>query len=507
MKNTLYNIMSVLAVFTVLAACNKFLDESPSKDENIEITTVEQLTALLDAYASSGGIFSNSAANIFCSDCFGMSTMVYDVAISTMSSVELAQMYTWQMKWLASTNYLTSEWVGMYEAIYTANIVLANLDNVSGSEEAKAEVRGRAYTLRAYSYNALLECYCLPYGQSTLSTPGLPRKTRPDYEESPARLSLEDTYAFVEDDIQEALKLNTPHTACWRESGGTANAVAARFYLNKGDYAKALQYAEAALQYYSEVLDLNSEEVYMADNGTSSIYSPEVSSSIFVPNTDRSYMFREHSILFDGIYAVPSDYLMSLYDKDHDLRYKYFYCEDAQYKFLIGLLGMTMMTSGNFDNIPGISPYAGDNYSYAPNTAEMMLIVAECHARQNEVSDAMQALNDFRRYRISSSAPSEVLNLSASDRDEAVKLILEERAREFPFSRRWNDIRRCNFNDDPADDITVTRKDFYTVGKDDTSDALTDYTLTPTTVSYYAVAIPDVEITASDGEIQQNVYE
>ena len=53
----------------------------------------------------------------------------------------------------------------------------------------------------------------------------------------------------------------------------------------------------------------------------------------------------------------------------------------------------------------------------------------------------------------------------------------------------------------------MTRKDFYTVGKDDTTDALTDYTLTPTTLSYYAVAIPDVEITASGGEIQQNVYE
>lgn len=173
----------------------------------------------------------------------------------------------------------------------------------------------------------------------------------------------------------------------------------------------------------------------------------------------------------------------------------------------MGMLGMTMMMQGITGNIPGISPYSGDSYAYAPNTAEMMLIVAECQARQDQVSDAMQTLNDFRRYRISSSAPSEVLNLTASGRDEAVGAILEERAREFPFSRRWNDIRRCNFNDDPADDITVTRKSFYTVGKDDVSGTLTDYTLTPSTLSYYAVAIPDVEITASDGEIQQNVYE
>lgn len=90
--------------------------------------------------------------------------------------------------------------------------------------------------------------------------------------------------------------------------------------------------------------------------------------------------------------------------------------------------GMTMMMQGITGNIPGISPYSGDSYAYAPNTAEMMLIVAECQARQDQVSDAMQTLNDFRRYRISSSAPSEVLNLTAPGRDEAVGAILEERA-------------------------------------------------------------------------------
>lgn len=505
MKDIIFKIMTVLAVIRISCGCDKFLSESPSKDENIEITTVEQLTAILDAYAVEGGIFSNNPANIFCSDCFSLPTTVYDVAMMSgfmASPVEIPQMYTWQMKWLSSANSLTSEWVAMYEAIYTANIVLDNLDKVSGSEEAKAELRGRAYTLRAYSYNALLECYCLPYGQSTLSSPGLPRKTRPDYEESPVRLSLEDTYAFVESDIQEALKLDTPWTESWRESGGTANAVAARFYLNKGDYAKAEQYAGKALEYYSDILDLNSGEVFITATGSPSIYEPEVYSSVFIPNMERGYMYRTHCILFDGIYAVPSEYLLGLYDKQYDLRYRFFYCDDAQNRFLIGMLGFFAM-----ENIPGISPYAGDYYSYAPNTAEMKLIIAECQARQGDYVTAMQTLNDFRRYRIDNSAPTENISLTAQDKESAIELILEERAMEFPFSRRWNDIRRCNFNEDPSDDITVVRKGFYTVGKDDVSDALSDYTLTPESLSGYAFAIPDVEITSSGGEIVQNTYE
>ena len=34
--------------------------------------------------------------------------------------------------------------------------------------------------------------------------------------------------------------------------------------------------------------------------------------------------------------------------------------------------------------------------------------------------------------------------------------------REFPFTLRWNDIRRCNFNTDPNDDVTITRN-FYNI--------------------------------------------
>ena len=201
---------------------------------------------------------------------------------------------------------------------------------------------------------------------------------------------------------------------------------------------------------------------------------------------ERGYMYRTHCILFDGIYAVPSEYLLGLYDKQYDLRYRFFYCDDAQNRFLIGMLGFFAM-----ENIPGISPYAGDYYSYAPNTAEMKLIIAECQARQGDYVTAMQTLNDFRRYRIDNSAPTENVSLTAQDKESAIELILEERAMEFPFSRRWNDIRRCNFNEDPSDDITVVRKGFYTVGKDDVSDALSDYTLTPESLSGYAFAIPD----------------
>ena len=75
-------------------------------------------------------------------------------------------------------------------------------------------------------------------------------------------------------------------------------------------------------------------------------------------------------------------------------------------------------------NIPGYGTY-GNLYSTAPNVAEMMLIRAECLARNNHPNEAMQALNDFRKYRIANNAPDEVLKLTANNKDEAIKLVME----------------------------------------------------------------------------------
>ena len=74
-----------------------------------------------------------------------------------------------------------------------------------------------------------------------------------------------------------------------------------------------------------------------------------------------------------------------------------------------------------------------------------------------------------------------------------------------PFGMRWFDIRRFSVNDDPSDDVTVTRS-FYTMGTGavDTTSKVT-YTLAPGS-KRYAVPINSLEITNSNGQIQQNQY-
>ena len=114
----------------------------------------------------------------------------------------------------------------------------------------------------------------------------------------------------------------------------------------------------------------------------------------------------------------------------------------------------------------------------------MLLIKAEAMARQGQWNDALTYLNtNFRPYRISSEAPADAVSLTAANKDEAIDVILKERMREFPFTLRWHDIRRCNFNNDPNDDVTITRR-FYKLSSTGAHSPIFDdepveYTLTP----------------------------
>lgn len=505
----LYNILCFCCCVFLFSSCNGYLDESPSKSENIEISTVEQLAALLNKNAHDAGSTDGNQAQIYCSDCYGMTTDVYDQLSKMSTPIVEAQMSTWQMDKLSNVNENVSEWAIEYAHIYTANLVLANIDNVSGNDAEREEVKARAYTMRAYCYLDLLNYYCMPYSQSTLTSLGLPLKSKPNYEESLKRASLADTYAFVESDIQNALKLTRPITTngkleSWVESGATANAIAARFYLNKGDYANAQKYAETALSFSNKVLNLAAGDVTMDVDMFTGLAKPSTmintgSYTSYIADTDGAYYNRIYFYLFDMMWPVPSDYFLSLFNKDYDLRYKFFIMPSFQNIFFFGMYAAFFTK-----DVPGYSVY-DSQLDCAPNAAEMILIKAECQARQGQISDAMATLDAFRATRFDKSAPASIVNLTASDKDTAIKYILEERAREFPYTQRWNDIRRCNFNDDPNDNITVT-KSFYTVNAYNTDPALKTYTLSPSEKSSYAAAIPNAEIAAGNGEIEQNQY-
>lgn len=107
-------------------------------------------------------------------------------------------------------------------------------------------------------------------------------------------------------------------------------------------------------------------------------------------------------------------------------------------------------------------------------------------------------LNILREKRLSNYTP-----LTAANKDDAIKKVLEERRREMPFAMRWYDIRRFSVNDYPADDITVVR-DFFDVTLSNVNlNAPKTYTLS---TKRMVMPINGVELDASQGQIVQNPY-
>lgn len=510
-KKNISNIfrLSLIAVFAITTqSCQKFLDEKPSKTTSLVVTTTTQLNALLDNYST---FYSESNLTAMLStDDYGLALDLYNAG-PNLFPVPLAQYAFWENDFISDERYNGSFWSGEYKKIFTANMVLANLDRVSGTTEDKDKLKADAHFIRAYSYFELANTYCLPYTDANKEAPGLPLKQTVSFEEPVERAPLSAVYDLIESDLAEALKtkvslVQNGVSRNWRASIEAVNGFAARYYLQRNNYTEALKYADAVLAKYNMLVDYNTEMHYGRDRTvTVDAGTPQQQTvTLKYPYTHDNQVavtdmigwkeflyFRMQN--FGYWWYAPSLELLNLYDQDNDLRYQYHIVEDYSYD-----RGMVKPSY----SYPGYIFFFKDRVPSGPTTAEMYLIKAECLARTNEVGGAMTALNMLRVKRMKTGTPA----LTAESKDEAIKVILEERRREMPFSMRWFDLRRINNNDDPNDDVVLT-KSFYpfTVSSVQADQAPITYTLDKNS-KRYATPIPRTEVISSQGKIEQNTY-
>lgn len=508
-------VLASLLVFGVVS-CDKYLAEPPSKNRGVEIKTIDQLDALLNKASFSRLRTQIAPAIMYSSDSFEMTPEHYAKGFRFAGTdMDIIQMSVWEMPFTENTNHLTSYWGAGYEGVYMANLVLTNIDKVSGTDKEKAKVKARAHLLRGYSYFELAQYYCLPHGAKTWNELGLPIKQTTGYEEDARRVTLKETYDFIEADIKEALLLDEPlfldgKRMSWKETTATANALAARFYLATENYTLAKQAAEKALSFDDYIRDYGSGEITQKVD----LFSGQlVASNTIVDNFhttyladwDRAYYNRTPLYLFESCLPIVSSKLMALYGSgQYDLRKKFFVLEDMK-----NVGSMKIFIGNNFDQsvkVPGYYQHGNFYTNIAPNVVEMLMTKIEAIARTGNYQQAMTELNKFRQFRFDKQTPESIVQLEAKDKNDAILKILEERHREFPYTVRWFDLRRINFNSETFDDVTVT-KTFFPVKASavDYNGTPVKYTLGPESRGY-AVAIPLQEIVAANGVIEQNRY-
>jgi starch-binding outer membrane protein, SusD/RagB family len=506
--NSIYRLAPVIAMLVLVTSCDKYLNEQPNKSSSLVVTTTAQLNALLSNYSTFYQEKNRTA--IYSTDDADLPLDLYNARPSTFSIAQV-EFTLWDINYLPDDGR-ESFWSGEYKKIFNANMALAYADKVSGTDEEKAVIKADAHFIRAYSYWVLANTYCLPYTAANKQEAGLPIKLSTGFEEPVIRQPLEKVYELIESDLAAALQTSVPLVQGgtprhWRASTAGVNGFAARYYLNRNNYAEALKYANAALGEYSRLVDYNTEMKYGIDGRvTINAGTPNAQTvTIKYPYThnnqvDMTDMIGWKEFLYfrmlshESWWYIPSKALLDLYDQDHDLRYEYHIVEN--YSYDRGLIKPAY-------SYPGYLFFFKDRIPSGPTVAEMLLIKAECLARNGNVGDALTAVNTLRAKRMK---PGPWVDLTAAGKEAAIKLVLEERRREMPFTQRWFDIRRLNNNDDPNDDVVLNRTFYpYNNAQVLTGAATQVYTL-PKNGRRFAAPLPRTEIISSNGLIEQNKY-
>ena len=283
----LKNILLGLSAVAALTSCNDFLDKIP--DTRVELEQVNQLKMLLvtsypqGSYALVGEFTSDNVEDNNTPDANGNR---YNLTPYEKGDEELFMFQ--EVKSSTDNDSPSQVWESFYNAIAGANAVLEKIPEMEakGKElkdyEKLPAIKGEALMIRAYCHFILANIFCDAYRGPELSKGivGIPYITEPETIVKPHydRGTLADVYDKIEQDLLEGLPLinnGLYDVPKYHFNVAAANAFAARFYLFKRDYEKALAHANVAFggenadvsQYMSDVWQHLGDMYYISDFG------------------------------------------------------------------------------------------------------------------------------------------------------------------------------------------------------------------------------------------------
>jgi hypothetical protein len=338
--------------------------------------------------------------------------------------------YTWQPQYWSDIQG-DVDWERLYKVIYTANEVMDGvMDSERGTDDLKRQLYAEAQVHRAYSYWCLVSLYAKQYDASTASTDlGVPVLLTPNLFVSLKRASVATVYNQIISDLKAAEPaLSDLPDYNTRPSKAAVYALLARTYLGMRDFTNAQLYADKALAIQQDILDLRQ-------------FATSTASFPYRIN-DKEVIFSKivSSYLFTGI-QLDTALLSQLGTKD--LRYTLF-----------------VKPGTNFS--PAFTGYGYWRYRYSREmqainngltVTEVMLIKAECAARDNNANTAIGLLNTLREKRF---LAADYTALPVGTAADALKSVVDERKLEFfGTGLRWLDQKRLN--KDAALAVTVKR--------------------------------------------------
>lgn len=312
-----------------------------------------------------------------------------------------------------------TDWNWGYQRILYANMAL-DVDKITPDALNLKEwknVKGQAYFHRAFTFYQLAQTFCKPYNASTVDQDrGLPLRTDYDVSVNYPRGTLKEVYDLILGDLNNSLELLPDFQINnGRPSKIASYALLARIYREMERWDEALACTEKVLALENELLDYNDytdKNKYTFDGLNNGLDNKEI---IFNCKTSSGF------ISANG--RLPDSWKEDVYSEQGDLRRTVFFKDNDLF-------------FGSYSTVSYFTGLAVD---------EVLLIRAECYARENNVSKAQDDLNYLRKNRFKKE---NYHKLTAGTKEELLVLIDLERKRQlYMRGVRWSDIRHQNLKD------------------------------------------------------------
>lgn len=282
MRKIIYTLLSLTTGFA-LTSCSKDFTETQfhQGEQMAPLTSVEQLTSFVN-----GTYVKMRDVNYLGTYYRAYGEVRSDEMYNTEKTGRLLGVSTYTMK--TTEQEAESTWKAIYRVIGNANIAINAADNLTwgGSNdpvETANEIKrlkGQAYTIRALALFDLLRLYGQQYAGGTL---GVPIPLQYDPNASSTRATVAQTEAQIESDLNRANALfeaigdvveQTSSSEKNYISPLALKAIASRYYLYKGDYAKVAELSE-------EIISSGKYAVAAKDDLQGTFSKPDAGNSVF----------------------------------------------------------------------------------------------------------------------------------------------------------------------------------------------------------------------------------
>ena len=418
MKKVIY--IGLLASATGLLSCkDQFLDQVPydSVNSNVAVQTEGDMSNAVN------GIYSGMrSSNLYARTIpFVNDVMADNVYISTANSGRYLNQNTYSIN--SQDTYFTGLWASAYSVILRANNVInAGVTSTTNT----AQYQGEALTTRGLMYFDLVRLFAKQYTADSTSM-GVPIVLTYDALAKPGRSSVAQVYTQIVSDLTKGYNLMTITKNSSYASKYVAEALLAKVYLYKGDYAKA---KAAALDVVTKggytLTDSSGYVAYWANPA---------------PRTDKLETIFEVSS--DNVNNAGSDALANMYSQagygdglaSSDL-YNLYSSRDVRKNLII-----VGKRSGNdaliVNKYPNVSNNNDKDDFKIIRYADVLLILAESYYRTGDATNALKYLNMVAQKREPSLKAYTVTGTALLD------AIVTERRKELAFEGdRFVDLNR-----------------------------------------------------------------